>query len=151
MSFMNNVFDPNRHSYYQPLNPKKYIGKQLPICRSSYETAFCKWCDTNTNILEWVSEPFAIRYYDPVKRKKRRYYPDFFVKVRDSSNNERSYVIEIKPLKEVNRPTGRGSKKSQIREATTYATNASKWNAANNWCVKKGWEFKIVTEKELFK
>jgi len=151
MSYMSAVFNPKKHSIYEPLYPEKYIGKSLPIARSSYESTFCKWCDNNTGVVQWVSEPFAIPYFDPVKKKKRRYYPDFLIKVVNKTNKITTYVIEIKPYKEVMAPRKKGSQKTKIYEATTYMTNVSKWKAASNWCTKKGWEFKILTENEIFK
>ena len=148
---MSNVFNPNKHTIYQPLNPKKYIGKELPISRSSYETAFCKWCDGNTGVIQWVSEPFAVPYYDIVKKKNRRYYPDFLIKVINRSKEISTYVIEIKPLSQVVAPVKKSNKKTYMNEMATYATNMSKWNAADIICKKKGWQFKIITEKEIFK
>lgn len=148
---MSGVFNPNKHSLYEPFYPEKYIGKTLPVCRSSFEYTFAKWCDNNSGVLQWVSEPFAVPYYDPVKKKKRRYYPDFLIKVNGKDKKINTYVIEIKPKKEVMVPRKKGSKKTMLYEAATYMTNLSKWKAADNWCKKKGWEFKILTENEIFK
>ena len=150
MSFMNNVFNPNKHSLYEPLYPEKYIGKQI-ICRSKWEFDFCNWCDNNSGILQWSSEPFAIPYFDVVRRKKRRYYPDFLIKVKGKDGKLNTYIIEIKPYKEVALPKRRGTNKTKMYETITYATNVSKWKAADNWCKKKGWIFKIITEKELYR
>ena len=83
-------------SRYLPENPKKYIGNPNNIiCRSSWERRFCNWCDKNENILEWGSEELYIPYYDPVKRKVRKYYPDFFVKVKESTGSIKKYIIGI--------------------------------------------------------
>ena len=42
-------------------------------------------------------------------------------------------------------------RKSQkyIKEVMTYAKNISKWEQAEKYCELRGWEFKIVTEKEF--
>lgn len=74
-------FNPKRHSKYHVQNTDKYIGKTVPICRSTWEYSFCRWCDTNPNILEWASEPLSVPYFDPTTQKKRNYYPDFLIKV----------------------------------------------------------------------
>jgi hypothetical protein len=34
-------------------------------------------------------------------------------------------------------------------ESLTYLKNEAKWKAASEYCKDRGWEFKIVTEKEL--
>jgi len=31
----------------------------------------------------------------------------------------------------------------------TWGVNQAKWKAAKEYCEKKGWEFRILTEKEL--
>jgi hypothetical protein len=37
-----------------------------------------------------------------------------------------------------------------LNEANTYLVNQAKWEAAENVCEKKGWKFKILTEKEIY-
>ena len=37
-----------------------------------------------------------------------------------------------------------------INEANTYLVNQAKWEAASLVCEKKGWKFKILTEKEIY-
>jgi len=32
----------------------------------------------------------------------------------------------------------------------TYAKNTAKWKAAEEYCRKKGWKFKILSEKDIF-
>jgi hypothetical protein len=36
-----------------------------------------------------------------------------------------------------------------IQEAATYAVNQEKWRAADIFCREHGWQFQIITEKEL--
>jgi hypothetical protein len=91
-----------------------------------------------------------IPYYDPVKRKVRKYYPDFFVKVKESTGNIKKYIIEIKPKKQTQPPkTPKRKTKSYINEVYTYATNEAKWKAAVEFCKDHLIEFKIITEDEL--
>ena len=127
---------------------KKYMGKHLPIIRSSWERIFAQWLDRNPKIIVWSSESIVIKYFDPVKNKIRRYYPDFYLQ----TNIGERFIIEVKPLKETKPPTNKGKKsnKTRLYESKTYATNQAKWKAAVNWCDKMGYKFRIYTEKELF-
>lgn len=149
MSFMQAVKGKRE---YQPLNEEKYFGKRLPQIRSSWEEKFMKWLDTNENVLRWSSEPLGIRYNDPMKRKTRTYYPDFLMTLIDKNNQQQIYLVEIKPFKETKPPNKTRNKKNKtfFKEMATWKTNLAKWNAAKNYSIKKGWDFVILTEKELF-
>ena len=137
-------------SKYKPENPRKYKGDYRNIiCRSSWERKFCRWCDLNESILEWGSEEFFIPYRAPDGRV-RRYFPDFIMKVKETNGEVKTYVIEVKPLKQTRPPKKRKRvTKSYIYECTTYAVNQAKWKAADEWCKDRKIEFKIITEKEL--
>lgn len=152
-NLMSHVFDPKKHSIYEPKNKEKFMGSTFPICRSSWERAFCEYCDTNPSITRWSSETIEIQYYDPIKRKHRRYYPDFLVELIDISGKKQVYVIEIKPYKEIIKPVKSPGKKKKTKmyENATYITNQAKWRAANEWAKKRSMIFRIITEKELFK
>ena len=137
-------------SRYKPENPRKYKGDYKNIiCRSSWERKFCRWCDLNESILEWGSEEFFIPYRAP-DGKVRRYFPDFIMKVKESNGQVKTYVIEVKPLKQTKPPKKKKRiTKSYIYECTTYAVNQAKWKAADEWCKDHKIEFKIITEKEV--
>ena len=139
-------------SRYKPSYPKKYKGNPNNIiCRSSWERKFCTWCDLNENILEWGSEEFSIKYFDPVKNKVRRYYPDFIIKVAEKTGSIKTYVIEIKPKKQTMPPNPNPKKKTRswLNEVYTWETNNAKWKAADEFCKDHLLEFKIITEDEL--
>lgn len=139
-------------SKYKPSNPEKYKGNPNNIiCRSSWERKFCVWCDTNPSIIEWGSEEFWIPYKSPVDNRVHRYFPDFFVKVKDSNGSIKSYVIEVKPKKQTVPPnmTPKRKTKTWINEVKTYAINEAKWKAAREFCADRLLEFKIITESEL--
>ena len=53
------------------------------------------WLDRNENVVEWGSEEFSIPYKSPVDGKNHRYYPDFFVRVKQKDDIIRAMVIEI--------------------------------------------------------
>jgi hypothetical protein len=138
-------------SRYKPTYPQKYKGNPNNIiCRSSWERKFCHWCDMNENILEWGSEEFSIPYISPIDNRVHKYYPDFIIKVKESSGQIKTYVIEVKPEKQTREPVKKSRvTKSYIYEVTTYAVNQAKWKAANEFCKDRLIEFKIITENEL--
>ena len=108
------------------------------------------YCDSNINVLEWASEEIAIPNVSPVDHKPHRYFPDFYMKVRETDGSIKKYVIEVKPLKQCSPPKKpKRQTKRYITEAYTYATNQTKWKEAREWCADRQWEFKVVTEKEL--
>ena len=137
---------------YQPINPKKYKGNsQNIVYRSLWERTFMKYCDTNENILEWFSEEIAVPYRSPIDNKIHRYFPDFYIKVKESNGQIKKYIIEIKPKKQTLEPIPQKRKtKGYIYEVYEYAKNQAKWKAAEDWCADKGYEFKVLTEDDLF-
>lgn len=139
-------------SKYSPINLKKYKGKIPIIVRSSWERMLCQWIDNNSNILEWSSESIVIQYFDPVQNKLRRYYPDFFIKIKNKYGKIEVWIIEVKPYHETQPPkfSKKKSKKTLLHQESTYITNNAKWKAANNYCNKMKWKFKILTEKQMF-
>jgi hypothetical protein len=60
-------------------------------------------------------------------------------------------MVEIKPYKETLPPNykNRKNKKTLLYEHNTWTVNSAKWQAAKEYCNKRGWEFIIMTEKEL--
>ncbi len=148
---------PNvQQSLYSPRHPEKYRGDPNKIvCRSSWERVFCRYCDTSENIVFWQSEEFFIPYFDKSSGKQRRYFPDFLIGVRTGDGKVQQILIEVKPYAETIPPKlpKRMTKKSQKRileETETYVKNMSKWEAAKEYCDRRGWQFKVITEKELF-
>jgi hypothetical protein len=137
---------------YQPSFPKKYKGDPTNIVyRSLWERTFMKYCDTNENILEWFSEEIAVPYRSPIDNKIHRYFPDFYIKVKESNGSIKKYIIEIKPKKQTVEPQVQKRKtKGYIYEVYEYAKNQAKWKAAEEWCADKGYEFKVLTEDDLF-
>jgi len=137
---------------YQPSFPKKYKGDPTNIVyRSLWERTFMKYCDTNENILEWFSEEIAVPYRSPIDNKIHRYFPDFYIKVKESNGSIKKYIIEIKPKKQTVEPIPQKRKtKGYIYEVYEYAKNQAKWKAAEEWCADRGYEFKILTEDNLF-
>ena len=136
---------------YQPTNPQKYRGDYSNIIyRSLWERKFMKYCDLNENILEWGSEEIALPYRSPIDNKIHKYFPDFYIKVKESNGVIKKCIIEIKPKKQTIEPIPQKKKtKGYIYEVYEYAKNQAKWEAAREFCADRGLEFKIFTENEL--
>ena len=136
---------------YTPKNPQKYIGNPTNIIyRSSWERKFLVYCDTNENILEYASEEIAIAYRSPIDNRIHKYFPDFYIKVKESNGEIKKCIIEIKPKKQTIEPIPQKRKtKGYIYEVYEYAKNQAKWKAAEEFCKDRQWEFKVLTENEL--
>ena len=136
---------------YYPSFPRKYKGDPTNIIyRSLWERKFMVYCDKNQNILEWASEEIAIPYRSPIDNRVHRYFPDFYMKVKETNGKVKNYVIEVKPAKQTKPPKKpKRQTKGYIREAYEYARNQEKWKMAKEFCADRQWEFKVVTEKEL--
>jgi hypothetical protein len=136
---------------YSPSFPQKYKGNPTNIIyRSLWERKFMKYCDLNENILEWGSEEIALPYRSPIDGKVHRYFPDFYIKVRESNGEIKKYIIEIKPKKQTIEPKVQKRKtKGYIYEVVEYAKNQAKWKAAREFCEDRMWQFKVLTEDDL--
>ena len=136
---------------YKVRCPYKYKGDPTKVIyRSLWELKFMRYCDSNINILEWGSEEMYVWYRSPVDNRPHRYFPDFYIKARESDGKIKKYIIEVKPKKQTAPPPKpKRQTKGYLREAFEYARNQAKWKAANEWCLDRGFEFKVLTEKEL--
>lgn len=146
--------DTKMKKYYQgkfkPKNPSKYKGNPCEIYyRSSWEKKFMIFCDNNDNIIEYSSEEIVIPYRAP-DGKVRRYYPDFYIKVREKSGRLAKYIIEIKPKKQTQPPNDKNKRSTAYRNAVlTFAKNHAKWSAAREYCEDRQMNFLILTEDHL--
>jgi hypothetical protein len=136
---------------FKPSYPEKYSGDPTNIIyRSLWELKFLKYCDLNENILEYSSEEIMIPYLDKSTSKVRRYFPDAYIKVKQPDGTIKKYLIEIKPAKQTVPPQRpKRQTKKYIAEAMEFVKNQCKWEAAKEWCLDRGYEFKVLTEKEL--
>ena len=136
---------------YRKSNPKKYKGDSSNIIyRSLWERKFMVYCDNQKKILEWGSEEIVLHYRSPIDNKVHRYFPDFYIKVKESNGKIKRYIIEIKPKKQTVEPKMKKKKtKGYIYEVYEYAKNQAKWKAAEEFCKDRMWEFKVLTEDEL--
>ena len=59
-------------------------------------------------------------------------------------------MIEVKPKKQAMEPVKRKRvTKQYIQEVVTYGINQAKWKAATEYCLDRGWAFKVITEDDL--
>lgn len=140
-------------------NPSKYIGQHPIVYRSSWEFAFCKFCDFNDKVVKWCAEFLEIPYQivNNGQTENHRYYPDFYVEM--VSNDPEKYdrfVIEIKPKTELEPPSQPKRQTLKMLENYEYAQkmykkNLYKWAFTRDWCQKHGLKFKIITEDDLKK
>jgi hypothetical protein len=159
--------------YYKVQNPEKYIGDpSLVIYRSSWEAAFCKWCDYSPSILRWSSEPIKIPYYDRVSKLEeckrqglnpndprnwvvKNYNTDFWCEIIKSENEIQKMFIEIKPSGKLKKPIPPGANASikEIRrfnnDAKEYLINEAKFAALSAWAEKNNSKFYVFTENTL--
>jgi hypothetical protein len=140
-----------KQGFFKPINPEKYKGDADNIfSRSSWEFLCMSSLDRDPNIISWSSEELIVPYFDPVKGKMRRYFPDFMIQTRNVKGQTEIRMIEVKPLSQSIKPTrGKKRDKTFMNEAMTYVTNNAKWTAARAFCAQRGWIFQIVTEKDL--
>lgn len=130
---------------YFPTNKEKYIGDlDKIVCRSLWERSVCKFCDSNPNILLWSSEEIMVPYINPIDKKIKNYIPDFLIKFKTDAGTE-TWMVEVKPKKQTVL-----KENASKNEKLTWAVNIAKWKAAEAYCKKNNFIFKILTEKELF-
>ena len=136
---------------YTPKNPQKYRGDPKNIVyRSTWECRVMTWLDSNDSIVSWGSEEFFVPYKSPVDGKMHRYFPDFYVKVKQKDDTIKEMVLEVKPHRQTQPPKlQKRVTKQYINEVATWGINEAKWKAAEEFCADRKWEFKLLTEKDV--
>ena len=137
---------PRKNSRYHQgvIDPKmmqKYFceNKNEPIIyRSGLELQFIQYCELSPNITKWASEPIEIKYFNRIKNKEARYYPDYVIQ--DIKGNK--IIVEIKPLNQCVKPKAVDS--LWLKEA--WVINVDKWTAAKKFADEHGMKFIIVNE-----
>jgi len=136
---------------FKPKYPTKYVGDPTNIIyRSLWELRLMRYFDQHPNVLKWGSEELAIPYVSPVDNRIHRYYPDFIVKMRETSGDLTTLMIEVKPYSQTIEPKKNAAHpRRYLKEVFQYGVNQAKWKAANEFCKDRNWKFKIMTEKEI--
>lgn len=139
---------------YTPRNPQKYVGDKADIVfRSAWERKFMIWCDHNPAVVAWTSE-YPIQYYSQLDAKTRRYFVDFFVRIRSNDGTEKTLMIEVKPDSQTRPPikpkiNNPKAIKRYIAECETFQVNSDKWDAARAFAAKNNFQFIILNEYDL--
>lgn len=131
---------------YTVKNREKYVGKHEPKYRSGWELTFMTFCDNNKNVIYWASEAISIPYRHPLTGKTVNYIPDFFVLYENKYGQRVAEIVEIKPKKQ----SLIESAKASMKDRAIVAINHAKWAAANAYCKRSGYKFRVVTEDDLF-
>lgn len=144
---------PHRESHkgiFNPLNESKYKGTKPIVFRSKLELNFFRWCDRNDKVIQWGSESVVIPYLSPKDGRIHKYFVDG-VLILETPKGRKKYLIEIKPEKQCQppSPTSRMSAKNKMIAQYNWAINSAKWEAAKGWCDKNGFEFQLLTERDL--
>jgi len=132
---------------FTPKHPEKYVGDVKNIVyRSLWERNTFRWIDTQSSIVHWNSEELVIPYVCETDNKVHRYYMDLWFQTQDGKN----YMIEIKPKGQTRPPkTPQRKTRRYIKESLTYVKNQSKWKAASEFALDRGWKFEVWTEDTL--
>jgi len=156
---------------YNVVNRDKYLGTTSsiennnrtftltmndPIYRSSWEQRLMAMLDKNANVLRWGFENVIVPYinYDG---KQHRYIMDFYCEIFQGKDTPtKKMLIEVKPFQQTQKPirpknNNRKAMNRFMYESKTYITNQNKWKATKLFCKKNNMEFKVMTEKDLFK
>jgi hypothetical protein len=132
---------------FTPTNPRKYRGDPSKIVyRSLWERHCFKWADSNSNVKSWSSEEVVVPYIYDIDKRSHRYFVDLKITFQD----DETWLIEVKPYKETNKPVYPGKKtKKYLNESLTYIKNQNKWKAAKKYAEERKWKWVIWTENEL--
>ena len=137
---------------YIPKNPQKYKGDPSQVIyRSLWERKFMVYCDRNDKVIEWGSEEVIVPYRSPWDGKMHRYFPDFYIKIEQTTGGVKKFLIEVKPKHQCKEPIKTPKKRTRkwYKEVKTWGINQAKWKSAIDWCQNRGMEFKILTEDHL--
>lgn len=147
-----------KQSYFHANNPHKYVGDYNQIiCRSSWESRFCQWCDVHPDVKKWGSEPVPIPYRHPISGNMNNYYVDFFLII-ERNGTKTSYLAEVKPGKQKYPPDPKmlneGNRSKRLMrynaELKTYLINMAKWQSAKQFAESRGMKFIVCDETFLF-
>lgn len=136
---------------FSPKNTNKYLGDPTNIWyRSLWERRVMVHLDINPSVVKWSNEEIVIPYLSPVDNRWHRYFPDFFVQVKNKQGILEAMILEVKPKSQAKPPVKRSKiTKSYINEVMTWGVNEAKWKAAVEYCKDRSWQFKVITEEDL--
>ena len=148
-SFIKHLKPRKNSRYHQgvidPKKTSKYWSSKMDepiIYRSGLELQFIQYCESNPNVVRWASEPLEIKYFNRLKNKEARYYPDYIIE----DNKGSRVIVEIKPLNQCVKPSATDS--VWLKEA--WVINMDKWKAAKKFAESNNMKF-IVVNEQFFK
>lgn len=150
MNKFSRVYKAPYKGVFTPARPEKYKGNVKSIIyRSSWEKRFMQYCDKTPQITEWGSEEIVIPYRS-IDNRAHRYYPDFYMKVKQLDGSFKKFIVEIKPKYQTKKPVKKLRESRTYKNALlTYEKNRRKWETAYAWCLKNDMRFIILTEDHL--
>ena len=131
---------------FEMKNPEKYVGKKIPLARSSWEFVFMRMLDEHQGVEKWASERIQIPYRDPFTGKYTIYVPDFLIVYVDARQKQHTELVEVKPSAETTMESARS-----YRDKLSVAINMAKWAAADAWARANNMRFRVITEYDIFK
>jgi len=156
-----------KQGLFVPKNKEKLIKANTyggVFYRSGLEHKMMIWLDRNDNITQWASEWMKIPYekteYNNTKNyvetTQHNYYPDFYYELRRNDGSVSRVIAEVKPSTETVEPKLQSNPTAKQLKNFEYALkmwnkNLSKWKYMIEYCERKGFDFIIVTEKNLSK
>lgn len=140
-----------KQGFYYPKNKEKFIGNEKAVYRSGLELSYFRLLDNNDSVLKWGSEEVVIPYF--FDKKLHNYFVDLFVIFKLKNGQTKKCIIELKPYCQVEQPkwSPRRKKENYINECYTWQKNKAKWIAASKYAKERGWEFHVLTEKDIKK
>lgn len=107
------------------------------------------YLDKNSHVVKWGSEEAIIPYVSPIDGRVHRYFPDFIATIK-TNEGAKVVLMEVKPLKDTQLPDPKKPKTATWQnQLKTYVINSAKFEAAKQFCQKNGFEWMIITEREL--
>lgn len=154
-----------KNGLYIPVNKIKLIKANNEggvYFRSGLERKMMVYLDRNDKIIRWSAEYIRVPYektewnsnLKDFETTQHTYYPDFYYEmIRDNGEIAR-VVAEVKPYKETIEPVIKENMTSkQMKnleyDLKMYNKNLQKWKYMIEYCNRKGFEFIIITEKNL--
>ena len=76
-------------------------------------------------------EEIAIPYRSPIDNRVHRYFPDFYVKLKETTGKIKKYIIEVKPKKQLKPPKKpKRQTKSYLYETYEACSQSSKMESS---------------------
>ncbi len=146
----------NHVGTFFPQHPEKFVGtNHSPQYKSSLERATMSALDKSPAVVQWCYEKTVIRYKNPIEGGVHNYYIDFTAIVKDPKGLLHKILIETKSYHETQAPEKPANlltekqKANYARACEVYVKNQAKWAAARDFAKQHGYDFIVVTERNL--